>query len=55
MGVIINEFEVVAGDPPQHAAQREQPAAAQANILSPREIAEIIRHRAERMARVEAH
>lgn len=55
MAVIINEFEVVGSDAPERPVQGSQPAARPPETLSPREIAEILRHRAERLARVAAH
>jgi len=54
MPVIINEFEVVAPEAPQRPVLRP-PAPEQPKALSPRDVAEIIRQRAERLARLEAH
>lgn len=56
MAVIINEFEVVAeGAPERRPVQGTEPAQRAAEALSPREVIEILRHQAERLARVEAH
>ena len=56
MAAIINEFEVIADDAPQGSSERGQPANGSPSVgVSPRDIAEILRQRAERLARVEAH
>lgn len=53
MAVVINEFEVVVEKPQQ---QQEQPVAMpQPAQLAPRDVADIVRHQAERLARLWAH
>lgn len=57
MAVIINEFEVVVDEAQSGTTPGSRPvpgAVAQA-APSPQDIADILRHRAERMARLEAH
>ncbi len=57
MAVIINQLEVVseppADDPP--AAPATPPAPAGAPRLTPQDLDDVARHRAERQARVAAH
>jgi len=56
MAVIINEFEVISEGARQGAQQGAQPPSGGAPAgPTPWEIAAIIRHQAERLARVEAH
>lgn len=55
MTVMINEFEVMVDETPERPAQVQEPAPNHAGAVSPREIIEILRHRVERLARVEAH
>jgi hypothetical protein len=56
MGVIINDFEVVVGPPAEPAAGEPTPAAASPPpALAPQDIVDVIRHQAERAARVRAH
>ncbi len=57
MSVIINEFEVVVEPPAESAANQPTPteSAPTSLALTPQDIRDIIRHQAERRARIRAH
>ena len=55
MPVVINEFEVVVPNDQEHQAGQPQPAREPGPApLSPQDLIDVMRHHAERMARIRA-